>query len=98
MPLRRIQPSIQLEPILAADQTRERKTDCRRSQEPKMKRPITIAFAFALLARVAVAVVPDGWSTNFDAALEDAGKRQQPMLVYFTASWCGPCKFIALTT
>ena len=39
--------------------------------------------------------VPAGWATNFSASLDEAKSRQQPLLVYFTASWCGPCKMMA---
>ena len=42
--------------------------------------------------------VPAGWATNYSASLDEAKSRQQPLLVYFTASWCGPCKMMARTT
>jgi thioredoxin-like negative regulator of GroEL len=46
----------------------------------------------------ALGVPAGGWSTNYNSALEEARARQQPLLVYFTASWCGPCKLMARTT
>jgi thioredoxin-like negative regulator of GroEL len=39
-----------------------------------------------------------GWSTNLDAALKEAPSKDQPVLAYFTASWCGPCRLLAKTT
>lgn len=62
-----------------------------------MKFWITILLSCLLLARPLFAV-PVGWSTNLPAALEDASRKQQPVLAYFTASWCGPCKLMARTT
>jgi thioredoxin 1 len=44
------------------------------------------------------AELPPDWSTNFQAALVSANTNQQPALVYFTASWCGPCKLMTRTT
>jgi thioredoxin-like negative regulator of GroEL len=41
---------------------------------------------------------PAGWGTNYTAALAQAQTQQQPVLAYFTASWCGPCKRMARTT
>jgi thioredoxin-like negative regulator of GroEL len=46
----------------------------------------------------ALGVPAGGWSTNYDSVLEEAKGNQQPVLVYFTASWCGPCKLMARTT
>jgi thiol-disulfide isomerase/thioredoxin len=61
------------------------------------------SFLFAALIlithiSVALADTPAGWSTNFPAALKQAETKQQPVLAYFTASWCGPCKLMARTT
>ena len=48
--------------------------------------------------RTVCAEIPAGWSTNYAATLGAAGTGQQPALVYFTASWCGPCKLMSRTT
>lgn len=42
--------------------------------------------------------LPAGWGTNFNAVLTEAKTQQRPVLAYFTASWCGPCKMMARTT
>ena len=49
-------------------------------------------------AAMARADLPVAWSTNLPAALSEASSKQQPLLVWFTASWCGPCRLMGRTT
>lgn len=60
-----------------------------------MKPILMLACLLCLLALAARAELPLGWSTNYPVTQAEAVAKQEPMLVYFTAGWCGPCKLMS---
>jgi thioredoxin-like negative regulator of GroEL len=63
-----------------------------------MKSLSAIFFVLVSGAWVARGELPADWSTNYDIALATAATNQEPALVYFTASWCSPCKLMTRLT
>ena len=48
---------------------------------------------FLMLASGAFAAeLPDGWTTDWDAATKRAAQEDKPLFVAFSASWCAPCQ------
>jgi thioredoxin 1 len=57
-----------------------------------------ILFLMACVAVAARGEIPTGWNTNYSSAFPEAMGSKEPVLVFFTASWCGPCKMMSRTT
>jgi thioredoxin-related protein len=52
----------------------------------------TFALSATALVSTSFASVPEGWSTDLDAAIKEAKQEDKAVLVEFTGSdWCPPC-------
>jgi thioredoxin-related protein len=59
---------------------------------------LTAIVACLLSARTGAQASQVTWQTDLQQALHEAGRSQKPLLVEFTASWCGYCRKMKQTT
>ena len=41
--------------------------------------------------------LPENWLTNFDEAIKQSQETGKPIVAMYSASWCGPCKWMIAT-
>jgi len=63
-----------------------------------MKNILRILFLVAFVTVTTRGEIPTGWNTNYSSAFTEAMGAKEPVLIFFTASWCGPCKMMSRLT
>lgn len=58
----------------------------------RLNRALRAAALLLVLATACPGWAADGWSTDFNAALAEAGRLDKPLLIHLYADWCGPCR------